>query len=64
VGFHVADGNCRLLQRPASGVGQGVGEGDTYCIVGDNLICSGTAYTREEIEQAAMATVFDVEYLG
>ncbi len=38
-------------------------EGDTYYIVGDNLIGSGTAYTREEIEQAAMATVFDVEYL-
>ena len=35
--------------------------GDDYYIIGDNQIGSGTAYTREEIEWAAITTVFDVE---
>jgi len=32
--------------------------GDDYYIIGN-----GTAYTREEIEWAAITTVFDAEYL-
>jgi len=38
-------------------------QGDKYYVLGETLIGDGTAYTGEEIEQAAMATVFDVEYL-
>ena len=38
-------------------------EGSHYYIVGEHQIGSGTAYTREEIEQAAMATVLEVEYV-
>jgi len=37
--------------------------GDDYYIIGENQIGSGTAYTREEIEWAAITTVFDVEYI-
>jgi len=37
--------------------------GDDYFIIGDDQIGSGTAYTREEIEWAAITTVFDVEYV-
>ncbi|MFQ5356590.1 MAG: hypothetical protein ACE5DY_08945 [Mariprofundaceae bacterium] len=38
-------------------------KGDDYYIISDVLIGEGTAYTREEIEWAAMTTVFDVEYI-
>jgi len=38
-------------------------EDDNYYIIGDVLIGEGTAYTREEIEWAAITTVFDVEYI-
>jgi len=37
--------------------------GDDYYIIGDHQIGSGTAYTKEEIEWAAITTVFDVEYV-
>jgi len=37
--------------------------GDHYYILGDVLIGEGTAYTREEIEWAAITTVLDVEYI-
>jgi len=39
-------------------------EGDDYYIIGDHQIGSGTAFTKEEIEQAAITTVFDVEYVA
>jgi len=38
-------------------------EGDDYFIVGDHQIGSGTAFTKEEIEWAAITTIFDVEYM-
>ena len=37
--------------------------GDDYYIIGEDQIGRGTAYTREEIEWAAITTVFDVEYV-
>jgi len=37
--------------------------GDDYYITGEDQIGSGTAYSREEIEYAAITTVFDVEYI-
>jgi hypothetical protein len=36
---------------------------DNYYIIGNHQIGSGTAYTREEIEWAAITTAFDVEYI-
>lgn len=38
--------------------------GDDYFIVGDTLIGEGVAYDRNTIEQAAMSTCFDVEYVS
>jgi len=38
-------------------------EGNDYFIIGDHQIGSGTAYTKEEIEWAAITTIFDVEYI-
>lgn len=38
-------------------------EGDNYYIIGEHQIGSGTAYTKEEIEWAAITTIFDVEYV-
>jgi len=38
-------------------------DGDDYYIIGDRQIGSGTAYTKEEIEWAAITTIFDVEYV-
>jgi len=37
--------------------------GDDYYIIGEHQIGSGTAYTKEEIEWAAITTVFDIEYV-
>jgi len=37
--------------------------GDEYYVVGTDQIGAGTAYTREEIEWAAITTVFDIEYI-
>ncbi len=36
---------------------------EDYYILGSVQIGEGTAYTREEIEWAAMTTIFDVEYI-
>jgi len=38
-------------------------DGDDHYIIGDLQIGSGTAYTKEEIEWAAITTIFDVEYV-
>jgi len=38
-------------------------DGDDYYIIGNHQIGSGTAYTKEEIEWAAITTVFDIEYV-
>jgi len=38
-------------------------EGDDYYIIGEDQIGSGTAFSKEEIEWAAITTIFDVEYI-
>jgi len=61
------DIQCRRLQIfyavQQAGLGRVRAEGDDYYIIGDHQIGSGTAFTKEEIEQAAITTVFDVEYV-
>jgi len=37
--------------------------GDDYYIIGEHQMGAGTAYSKEEIEWAAITTVFDVEYV-
>ena len=40
-----------------------VGRDGNCFVIGEGLPCQGTAYTREEIEWAAIATCLDVEYV-